>query len=87
MRPEWHGASWYGFEQEFKILPRLLRYTCDYISECRRRGLSAAADICLPSKLTDLECTLASILLSAADFVTVGYDAYDLGNDHTRQPL
>ena len=66
----------------------MLIYTCDYLSESARRGLGAAADICLSSsKFTDLDCTLASILSSAADFITVGYGAYDLGNDHTRQIL
>lgn len=43
--------------------------------------------VCRPPKFTDLECTLASILSRAADFITVGYGAYDLGNDHTRQIL
>lgn len=51
--------------------------------------VGTAADIYLSLvveyRLTDLECTLASISLSAADFITVGYDAYDLGNDYTRQ--
>lgn len=66
----------------------MLICTRDYTSECARRDFSAA-DICLSSsKPTDLECTPASILSSAADFITVGYGAYDLGNDtHTTDSL
>ena len=88
MRPEWHGASCDGFKQEVRVLLRVLIYTRDYTSECARRDFGAA-DICLSSsKLTVLECTPAPILSSAADFITVGYGAYDLGNDtHTTDSL